>query len=166
MKCLGTHAHPQQDDAFEMKSRRRFMGYSAFTATTLALSGFTRFVAATDAKSPMVERRPGATAQGAALPRAAHQILDEPLVFPDPLALKVNGLTGEQAPWANLQRYQAMRGLRAHIALRNRYAEDQLAHAVQRGVKQYVILGAGLDAFAYRNPHSRLRVFDVDHPVT
>jgi methyltransferase (TIGR00027 family) len=39
---------------------------------------------------------------------------------------------------------------------------------VQRGVRQYVILGAGLDTFAYRNPYpaSRLRVFEVDHPAT
>lgn len=166
MKRLGARVHPQQVDQSEIESRRRFMGYSAFAATMLALSGFTRFAAATDAKSPMAEGRPSATAQGAALLRAAHQILDEPLVFPDPLALKVIGSVGEQALWANLQRYQAMRGLRAHIALRSRYAEDQLAHAVQSGVKQYVILGAGLDTFAYRNPHSRLRVFEVDHPAT
>jgi len=29
-----------------------------------------------------------------------------------------------------------------------------------------VILGAGLDTFAYRNPYPRLRVFEVDHPAT
>ena len=34
------------------------------------------------------------------------------------------------------------------------------------GVAQYVVLGAGLDTFAYRNPHRRLRVFEVDHPTT
>ena len=50
--------------------------------------------------------------------------------------------------------------------VRNRYAEDELARSIQRGVNQYVILGAGLDTFAYRNPFPRLRVFEVDHPAT
>jgi methyltransferase (TIGR00027 family) len=58
--------------------------------------------------------------------------------------------------------------MRAFMAVRSRYAEDHLARAVQRGVKQYVILGAGLDTFAYRNPHASqgLRVFEVDFPAT
>src|SRR5262249_28355367 len=54
------------------------------------------------------------------------------------------------------------------IAARSRYAEDELALAVERGVRQYVILGAGLDTFAYRNPYPEgaLRVFEVDYPAT
>jgi methyltransferase (TIGR00027 family) len=52
------------------------------------------------------------------------------------------------------------------MAARSRFAEDELAHAVAHGVKQYVVLGAGLDTFAYRNPHPGLRVFEVDHPAT
>jgi len=52
------------------------------------------------------------------------------------------------------------------MAARSRYAEDELARAVTRGVTQYVVLGAGLDTFAYRNPHAGLRVFEVDHPAT
>jgi methyltransferase (TIGR00027 family) len=56
--------------------------------------------------------------------------------------------------------------MRAFLVMRSRYAEDQLALAVARGVTQYVVLGAGLDTFAYRNPHRRLRVFEVDHPST
>ena len=52
--------------------------------------------------------------------------------------------------------------------MRSRYAEDRLAAAVAQGVRQYVVLGAGLDTFACRNPHARvgLRVFEVDHPAT
>jgi len=59
-------------------------------------------------------------------------------------------------------------GRRAFMAARSRYAEDELHKAVQRGVCQYVILGAGLDTFAYRNsyPADVLRVFEVDHPAT
>lgn len=58
--------------------------------------------------------------------------------------------------------------LRAFVAVRSRYAEDELARAVDGGVRQYVLLGAGLDTFAYRNPHAGagLRVFEVDHPST
>jgi len=52
------------------------------------------------------------------------------------------------------------------MAARSRYAEDELARAVAQGVRQYVVLGAGLDTFAYRNPHPCLRVFEVDHPAT
>lgn len=55
---------------------------------------------------------------------------------------------------------------RAFIIGRSRYAEDELAQAVARGVRQYVVLGAGLDTFAYRNPFPDLRVFEVDHPAT
>ncbi|KNE76335.1 O-Methyltransferase involved in polyketide biosynthesis [Candidatus Burkholderia crenata] len=60
------------------------------------------------------------------------------------------------------------RGLRANLVVRSRFAEDELARAVASGVRQYVILGAGLDTFAYRNPHEAagLRVFEVDHPFT
>jgi methyltransferase (TIGR00027 family) len=44
--------------------------------------------------------------------------------------------------------------------------EDRLAEAVARGVTQYVVLGAGLETFAYRNPFADLRVFEVDFPAT
>jgi methyltransferase (TIGR00027 family) len=97
--------------------------------------------------------------------RAAHQLLDDPRVFNDPLALKMAGGESEPPPEAQ---HPFSRALRAFLAVRSRYAEDQLARAVERGVGQYVLLGAGLDTFAYRNPFrsQRLRVFEVDHPAT
>lgn len=51
---------------------------------------------------------------------------------------------------------------------RARYVEDILQEAVTQGVKQYVILGAGLDTFAFRRPDllSHLELFEVDHPGT
>ena len=49
---------------------------------------------------------------------------------------------------------------------RSRVAEDELARSVAAGVRQYVVLGAGLDTFAYRNPFPDVRVFEVDHPAT
>jgi methyltransferase (TIGR00027 family) len=56
--------------------------------------------------------------------------------------------------------------LRAILAVRSRIAEDAVARAAERGVPQYVVLGAGLDTFAYRNAYPKLKVFEVDHPAT
>src|SRR5205085_1676970 len=55
---------------------------------------------------------------------------------------------------------------RAYMAVRSRFAEEELARAVAAGVRQYVVLGAGLDTFAYRNPWPDLKVYEVDHPAT
>jgi methyltransferase (TIGR00027 family) len=109
---------------------------------------------------------PSATARQAALLRAVHQIIDIPRVLDDPFAIPIlGGLRHDE-----LQRAvdRQSRSLRASVVMRSRYAEDRLAAAVARGVRQYVILGAGLDTFGYRNPHARtgLRVFEVDHPAT
>ena len=113
------------------------------------------------------EGKPSRTAQATANLRAAHQLLDRPKIFDDPLALRIIGAQAEAAVRANLGR-SPIATFRPFVAVRSRYAEDELARAVQRGVRQYVVLGAGLDTFAYRNPHpvSRLRVFEVDHPAT
>lgn len=104
------------------------------------------------------------TALRVAARRAAHQILDHPLVFEDPLALAIVG--EEAARKAASETWSP--SLRAFLVARSRFAEDELAHAVARGIRQYVVLGAGLDTFAYRNPHAALglRVFEVDHPST
>jgi methyltransferase (TIGR00027 family) len=115
----------------------------------------------------MIEGRPSRTAMRVALRRAAHQLFDSPKVLEDPLAVRIvgreaaaslSGLTDRLSPPA--------RYMRAFMAVRARYAEDELALAVRRGVTQLVILGAGLDTFAYRNPFPNLRVFEVDHPAT
>jgi len=114
--------------------------------------------------------QPSATALMAAAARAAHLIVDdEPRIFADPLAAV---LLGDQAD--ELVSYHTLHGThpvlsgaRAQVACRGRYAEDALARAVAAGVSQYVILGAGLDSFAYRGGLAgRLRVFEVDHPAS
>jgi methyltransferase (TIGR00027 family) len=91
--------------------------------------------------------------------------MDRPLVFDDPLAVRI---IGERAA-ANLpeqpRNFVAAR-FRAFMAARSRFAEDELADAIARGTRQYVVLGAGLDSFAYRNPYPHLRVYEVDHPAT
>jgi methyltransferase (TIGR00027 family) len=100
--------------------------------------------------------------------RAAHQMLDNPKILEDPLALRIIGAEAESKLRLNLAQFHNLlaRHVRALMVVRNRYAEDELARSIQRGVRQYVILGAGLDTFAYRNPFPLLRVFEVDHPAT
>jgi methyltransferase (TIGR00027 family) len=119
----------------------------------------------------MNENQPSATALHVAMQRAAHQFLDDPKVFDDPLALSILGRETAGQLRANPGRIEfspLSRFLRAFLAARSRLAEDELAVAVERGASQYVIMGAGLDTFAYRNPYpgNVLRVFEVDHPAT
>ncbi len=121
-------------------------------------------------KLTMKPNRSSQTALRVALSRAAHQVLDTPRVLDDPIALRVVGDGGAAAIRAGGLQFESQfaRSLRALFVARSRYAEDELALAVKRGVRQYVILGAGLDTFAYRNPYqtTELRVFEVDHPST
>jgi methyltransferase (TIGR00027 family) len=112
---------------------------------------------------------PSRTAQGAALYRAAHQILDRPLVFDDPVALRILGAQRVKQLALELDRFQtpSARAMRAFLVMRSRYVEDELAHVHKAGTTQYLVLGAGLDTFAYRSPYGRrLRVFEIDHPST
>ena len=110
------------------------------------------------------------TALTAAAARAAHLIVDqEPWIFADGLAAQ---LLGEQAEelisYHKLHgTHPVLAGARVQVTCRSRYTEDALSRAVSRGVGQYVILGAGLDSFAYRaGLAGRVRVFEVDHPAT
>ena len=112
---------------------------------------------------------PSRTALRVALRRAAHQMYDsKPLILDDPFAVPILGKTYLQDLQRTPQRTDRShsRSLRAWLVARSRFAEDRLAAAVQSGVGQYVLLGAGLDTFALRNPHPDLRVFEVDHPAT
>lgn len=115
----------------------------------------------------MSARQPSRTALGAAGYRAAHQLLDGGKVFSDPFARTILG-DGADGIIAGLSGSPAHQGMRIFMAARSRFAEDCLGVAVSRGVRQAVVLGAGLDTFALRNPYSELglRVFEVDHPAT
>ncbi len=119
----------------------------------------------------MEKKRPSSTAEGAAIMRALHQTLDdEPKVLVDPIAprlvdpdlYKTTRAILEQMPLSLAARFAAM------FVLRSRYAEDCLAESFNIGVRQYAILGAGLDTFAYRQQPwaERLKVFEVDYPPT
>ena len=114
---------------------------------------------------------PSQTALTAAAARAAHLIVDQPpVIFADTLALD---LLGDQA--AGLVAYHrahgdhvVLSGARGQATCRSRYTEDSLAASIAvGGIAQYVILGAGLDSFAYRSPLAgQVAVFEVDHPAT
>ncbi|HSY70495.1 MAG TPA: class I SAM-dependent methyltransferase [Edaphobacter sp.] len=117
----------------------------------------------------MEPSRPSRTALRVALRRAAHQLYDAPpLVLDDPIAVPILGDTyGEElrrTPTRPDRPFSV--ALRAFLVARSRYAEDTLARAVAQGITQYVLLGAGLDTFAHRNPYPQLRIFEVDHPAT
>ena len=117
--------------------------------------------------------RASTTAIGTALMRAVHTRLDSPALIDDPWGERL-GFAGER------EAVQARAGapdldaiLRAHpsygtVIMRARYTEDRLADAVRDGVRQYVIVGAGMDSFALRRPGfaHELEVFEVDHPST
>jgi methyltransferase (TIGR00027 family) len=116
----------------------------------------------------MEEAIPSRTALRVALRRAAHQLHDSPVVFDDPMAVAILGTAyAEELRRTPLREDRPFSiALRAFLVARSRYAEDNLRKAVEGGVEQYVLLGAGLDTFAYRNSYARLRVFEVDHPAT
>jgi O-methyltransferase involved in polyketide biosynthesis len=113
---------------------------------------------------------PSVTALMAAAARAAHLTVDdEPLIYRDTLAHafladRADELIGFHRAHGT---HVVLAGARANVTVRGRYTEERLAAAARRGTTQYVILGAGLDSFAYRSPlAARVRTFEVDHPAT
>jgi methyltransferase (TIGR00027 family) len=110
---------------------------------------------------------PSRTALMIARQRAAHQVLDHGAILYDPFAMKV--LREDEKDVLQFANKHPLASIgRLFTAARSRIAEDALARAVERGVRQIVILGAGLDTFALRNPHGPLeiRIYEVDHPAT
>jgi len=119
----------------------------------------------------MEGKGPSQTAVRTAMLRAAHYLLDaEPKILADPFARPFAGFAsdGELLKALNVLAFPDYVRMRTLFALRNRYAEDELAQAVLRGISQYIILGAGLDSFAYRHPDlmRTLEVYEVDHPAS
>jgi methyltransferase (TIGR00027 family) len=115
----------------------------------------------------MQSGEPSHTARGAAAYRAIHQTLEGGVIFSDPFASRI--LDDETR--ARLDQTAAdasLRPMRLFIAARSRFSEDSLEACVARGVRQVVVLGAGLDTFSLRNPYADLgvRVFEVDYPAT
>jgi methyltransferase (TIGR00027 family) len=103
------------------------------------------------------------------LRRATHQVYDaSPLALNDPVAVPLlRSRYAKVLADSEEDLYEdSSRMMREWLIARNRFAEDHLAHAVEGGVRQYVVLGAGLDTFGFRNPHAGLEVYEVDHPAT
>ncbi|MGB9114440.1 class I SAM-dependent methyltransferase [Bradyrhizobium sp.] len=110
--------------------------------------------------------QPSLTALGAARLRAAHQVLDRASILVDPLAARILG-TDNEALLDHADAHPLGPRIRWFIAARSRIAEDALNVAVEKGTRQLVVLGAGLDTLAYRTDLAgRLRIFEVDHPAT
>ncbi|MFF0574836.1 class I SAM-dependent methyltransferase [Streptosporangium saharense] len=110
------------------------------------------------------------TALMAAAARAAHLVVDQkPFIFEDTLAHSLLGGRAEELIGYHRAygEHLILSGVRAQVTTRGRYTERHLAELVERGLKQYVILGAGLDTFAHRSPLAgQVTVFEVDHPAT
>jgi methyltransferase (TIGR00027 family) len=121
------------------------------------------------------------TAIGAARMRAAHLLLDDdPKIFRDDFALRFGGCESEASLREDTRTglaeiaakvgpeiaQRVLQAGRAVMIMRSRYTEDALSQAIANGITRYVILGAGLDSFAWRHPQlaSRVEVFEVDHP--
>jgi methyltransferase (TIGR00027 family) len=111
------------------------------------------------------------TALGVSVIRTVHQIVDDsPHILEDPVSqLLLDGATVEQVRRGSEKyRSKEARGLRSHVVLRGRYAEDELRDAVIRGVGQFISLGSGYDTFPYRQPEwaANLQILELDHPAT
>ncbi|MCD2513352.1 class I SAM-dependent methyltransferase [Acidovorax sp. D4N7] len=115
--------------------------------------------------TPNAGPKPSATL--VAMQRAAHQLLDRPLVLDDPVALALLDSAEAQSLRDNpgSLRHQASLDLRGAVVVRGRLADDVWLEANGRGIGQYVILGAGLDTSAYRQPGMAGRIFEVDLPA-
>jgi methyltransferase (TIGR00027 family) len=112
-----------------------------------------------------------ATALGVATIRAVHQLIDDPpLILEDPVSPLLLDAAERRGILEKPETYRssAALGLRSHVVLRSRYAEDELHLAVAGGVRQFISLGAGYDTFAFRQqPWARgIAIVEMDHPVT
>ncbi len=120
-----------------------------------------------------MDNGPSRTALATAYSRAYHQIADQPTIFTDDLAIPLLGVTADELTALSTRPADPVGavisdrgGRRLFFATRARAAEDAIAAAVAAGTRQLVILGAGLDTFAYRSQNPDLRVFEIDHPAT
>src|SRR6516165_10010429 len=117
--------------------------------------------------SNMKPNEPSRTALLIARQRAAHQVLDHGSILNDPFAMKI--LHEDEKDVLQFANEHPLASIgRLFTAARSRIAEDALSGAVERGIRQIVILGAGLDTFALRSPHGarQILVYEVDHPAT
>ena len=112
---------------------------------------------------------PSDTAISVAILRAAHlHLFGPPTIHDDTFALQLVGLANREELRTTLERrgLPALRRVSAYFALRHRFSEERLRAALDRGVTQVVLLGAGLDTLALRHPRIPCEVLyvEIDHP--
>ncbi len=110
-------------------------------------------------------------AEGSAYLRAVHMSIDgEPKILEDPFAARLLGPDFANKMAEDTERLisPALIKARSLMIMRSRYAEDELTAAIEQGITQYVLLGAGLDTSPYRNGYleQHVQTFEVDHPDT
>jgi methyltransferase (TIGR00027 family) len=127
--------------------------------------------------------RPSATALTAAAMRAYHyHFAEQPRVLSDELAMQfagmdsaaevsayIDGMAERLAEFGDRDTAKALvQDAMMCVCARSRIVEDDLASSLARGMKQLVILGAGLDSTAYRCSHltADLQMFEIDFPAT
>jgi len=113
--------------------------------------------------------KPSRTSDIPAIMRAVHQTRDdEPKILADAIAPKLVDMKGIDAWLDTMLSHPFAPQWRAGFLIRSRYAEDCLAEGVARGLSQFLILGAGLDTFSYRQPDwaKAITIFEIDHPAT
>jgi len=117
----------------------------------------------------MERDRSSSTAEYTAAMRADHHLHDVDLVLEDPWALSLVTpelrAAVEKGEFHTFLERSGLRPTQGHIVLRARFADDALAAAVARGVRQLVVLAAGLDSSCLRRD-KRVRVIEVDHPAS
>lgn len=111
------------------------------------------------------------TALFTSIARAAHQVLDSyPKLIDDPVVVGLVEGSSKADICSRVEEFTLPEQLlaRSIFVLRSRFAEDRLKIAVESGVEQYVVLGAGMDTFAYRQPSwaQCLNIIEVDHPAS
>jgi methyltransferase (TIGR00027 family) len=144
---------------------------SKIRKVTGSLIGSVGAAVARRGKQRMRANQRSKTAEWVAVARAAHLLYDRPVLLEDKFALNLLS-----RPWRWIvktpplfwlaSRYTGMRTARGRLVIRARYTEEKLESAITAGIDQYVILGAGLDSFAWRRRDvaGQLTVFEIDHP--
>lgn len=123
----------------------------------------------------MKATRHSSTAEATAAVRAWHRLNHSPLIFDDPYAFEFTSkiwrgiCRNRLLTWLIFERaLRPLQPVAAEIICRARYTEDKLESAIQNGVTQYVLMGAGFDSFALRRPElaEHIRIYEVDHPLS
>ncbi|MBS1744896.1 MAG: class I SAM-dependent methyltransferase [Bacteroidetes bacterium] len=114
----------------------------------------------------MITMQPDNTAVRTALWRALHVLQDEkPFIIEDTIGYK---LIKPKQGWEEYPDMKYTKRLRASIVARARFIEDLAKEQIRMGINQYVLLGAGLDSFAQRNPEitEQVNLYEIDQPGT